>query len=179
MSGPALVVLQVAGPSALMDLPGVLRAPVAFSVVLVLGAGLVWRYGGVIDRSIDASIDRPLASMGYGVAAHLAIGFFGVYAASQVGRATGQSLGAAGLWLGVAVFATVAAMGFTVVGSAIVSVRGDGGPWHGLVVGAAIAGTAALFGSVVGGLVWVVVVSMGIGGFVRRWFHASEGVQPR
>lgn len=171
--------LQTVDPTLVLDQPWLVRAPVAFAVVLAIGAGLLWRYGGLVDRSIDASVDRPLSSLGYGVAAHLTIAFFGVYAASQLGQLTvsGRSLGGLGIWLGIALLAVVAALGFTVVGAAVVELRGGHRRWHGLVVGAVIAGLAAAGDPLVGGLVWLVVVSTGIGGHVRVWFHAADDLE--
>lgn len=171
--------LQVVDPSFVLDVPGLVRAGVAFGLVLVVGAVILWRYGGVVDRSIDASVDRPLAALGYGVAAHITIAFFGVYAASQLGQLTvsGRSLAGLGIYLGLFVLAVVAAMGFTVVGVALVEVQLGRPRWYGLVLGAAVAGFAGLVDPVVGGLVWIVVVSTGIGGPVRRWFHAAEDVE--
>lgn len=179
MAGPpGLSLLQLADPTRLLDLPGLVRGLLAFAVVLLLGAGFLWRYDGVVDRSIDASIDRPLSSLGYGVAAHATLLFAGVYLASQLGQLTlsGRPLGAVGIWVGIAMLAVAAGLGFTVVGSAVLQLGWERPRWQGLVVGAALAGVAALVDPLVGGLVWVVAVSTGIGGPVRVWFHASEDV---
>lgn len=171
--------LQLVDTSLVLDLPGLVRAGAAFALVLATGAVILWRYDGVVDRSIDASIDRPLASLGYGVAAHLAIAFFGAYAASQFAQLTvsGRSLAGVGIYLGVALLGVVAALGFTVVGVAVVETRWGRQRWHGLVLGAVVAGLAGLADPVVGGLVWLVVVSTGIGGPVRVWFHAAEDAE--
>lgn len=180
MTGHAATMpLQSVDPGLVLDLPGVVRASVAFAIVLVLGSVILWRFGGLVDRSIDAAIDRPLSALGYGVAAHLTIVFFGAYAASQLGQLTlsGRSLWVVGIWLGLAVLAGVAALGFTVVGAAIVEYGLDRRRWHGLVIGAVLAGFAALADPLIGGLVWLVVVSTGIGGHVRVWFHAADDVE--
>lgn len=179
MARPAAATpLQTVDPSLLLDLPGLVRAAVAFAIVLVLGAVILWRYGGLVDRSIDASIDRPLSSLGYGVAAHATIAFFAVYAASQLAPLTlsGRSLGSVGVVAGMALLGVVAALGFTVVGSAVVELRWGRHRWHGLVLGAALAGLMAFPDPLIGGLVWLVVVSTGVGGPVRRWFHAADDV---
>lgn len=171
--------LQTADPTSLFDLPGVVRGSVAFALVITIGAGLLWRYGALVERSIVASIDRPVSSLAYGLAAHLTIVFFGVYAASQLGQITvsGRSIAGVGLWAVVAVLAVVAALGFTVVGAAVVELRWGPRRWHGLLLGASTAGVAGLVDPLAGGLVWLVVVSTGIGGPVRNWFHAAEDVQ--
>lgn len=176
---PAATPLQAVDLSLVLDLPGVVRAGAAFALVLVLGAVLLWRFGGVVDRAITASVDRPLSSLGYGVAAHATIAFFGAYAASQLAQLTvsGRSLVGVGVWLGIGLLAVAAAVGFTVVGVATAEV-GLGRPqWNGVVLGALVAGLAGLADPLVGGLVWLVVVSTGIGGPVRVWFHAAEDVE--
>lgn len=171
--------LQLAELVSVLDLPGFFRAPLAFGLVLMFGAGLLWRYDGLVDRAVDASIDRPLSSLGYGVAAHLAIAFLGVYAASQLARVTlsGYSLAGVGLGAAVLILAVVAALGFTVVGTAFVSVRWGPSRWQGLLVGALAAAVVALADPLFAALVWLVVVSTGIGGPVRTWFHAAEDAE--
>lgn len=173
------LLLQLPDPTAIVDLPGPVRGFAAFALVLASGAVLLRRYDAFIGRSIEASIERPLSSLAYGVGAHLTIIFFGVYAASQLGQAAPSSLSIAGvgLWAGVAGLAVAAALGFTVVGVALVEFRWGRHPWYGLLLGAAIAGLAGLADPLVGGVVWVVVVSTGIGGPVRHWFHAAEDVE--
>lgn len=175
-AGPIL--MQLADPSTLLELPGVVRAPIAFAAVLAFGAAVLWRFDGVVDRSIAASIDRPLSSLAYGIAAHATLVFAGVYLTSQFSQLTlsGRSLGLVGIWLGLVLLGFTAGLGFTVVGSAVVEHRWDRPRWQGLVVGALIAGLAGLVTPIVGGLVWLILVSTGIGGPVRSWIHASEDV---
>lgn len=181
MAGPAgLELLQLTDPIHMLELPGVARGGLAFAVVLVLGGGFLWRRAGLIERSIDASIDRPLSSLGYGIAAHATLLFAAAYLASQLGPLTvsGRSLGPLGIWVGVVLLAAAAGLGFTVVGAAVVELGWDRPRWNGLVLGAVVAGVAGGMDPLIGGLVWVVVVSTGIGGRVRAWFHASEGPEP-
>lgn len=174
--GPTL--LQLADPSTLLDLPGQVRGPIAFAAVLAFGATVLWRFDGVVDRSINASIDRPLSSLAYGIGAHATLVFAGVYITSQFSQLTlsGRSLGVLGIWLGLVLLAFTAGLGFTVVGSAVVELGWDRPRWQGLVVGALIAGLAGFVEPVAGGLIWLVTVSTGIGGPVRSWIHASEDV---
>lgn len=171
--------LQASDPTAMLDVPGSVRGPAAFVVVLGLGAVLLWRYEPLVERSIEASIERPLSSLGYGVAAHLTFIFFSVYAASQLGQVgpSGRAVAGAGIWAGLAVLAVVAALGFTVVGAAVIEFGWGSRRWYGLLLGAAIAGLAGLADPVLGVIVWTVVVSTGIGGPVRNWFHAAEDVE--
>lgn len=168
--------LQTVAPTAILDLPGLVRGAIAFAIVLALGAAFLWRFDGVVDRSIDASLDRPLSAMGYGIAAHATVVFAGVYVGSQLGQVSpsGVPLTDFGLWAGVVLFAAAAGLGFTVVGAAVVQIGWERRRWHGLLLGALIAGIAALVNPLVGGLIWLVAVSAGIGGAVRNWFHASK-----
>lgn len=180
MSPPsAPLALQLTGLGSVLDLPGLVRAPIAFGLVLAIGAGLLWRRTGLVERAIAASIDRPVSSLGYGVAAHLTIAFFAAYTASQLGQFeySGRSLAGVGVVVGVVLLAVVAALGFTVVGSAVVESRWDRGRWYGLVVGALAAGVVALAEPLLAALVWLIVVSTGIGGPVRTWLHAAEDVE--
>lgn len=173
-----LTFAQMADPSTLLELPGVVRGPIAFAAVLAFGAAVLWRFDGVVERSIDASIDRPLSSLAYGIAAHATLVFAGAYLTSQFSQLTmsGRSLGPIGIWLGLVLLAFTAGLGFTVVGSAVVELGWDRPRWQGLLVGALIAGVAGLVTPLAGGLIWLVTVSTGIGGPVRSWIHASEEV---
>lgn len=171
--------IQVTDPSVVLDLSGGARALVAFALVLLIGAALLWRYEALVDRSIETSIARPVSSLAYGVAAHLTIIFFSVYAASQLGQAasSGGAVAGVGLWAGVVILAIAAALGFTVVGTAVIEFGWGLRRWYGLLLGATIAGLAGLADPVIGVVVWTVVVSTGIGGPVRNWFHAAEDVE--
>ncbi len=171
--------LQLADLSALLDLPGLVRGPAAFGVILLFGAAIRWRYAGMVDRAIDASAAKPVSSLGYGVAAHLTIVFFSFYSASQLAQLTvsGWSLAGVGVLAGMGVLAAVSALGFTVVGTAALSTRWDVGPWHGLLAGAAAAGVVALADPLLAAMLWVILVSTGIGGPVRRWFHAADDLK--
>lgn len=172
--GPWL--LQTADPTAFLELPGTVRGPIVFVTILVLGTIALVRYGEVVDRSLDSSMDRPLTSLGYGVAAHATLIFAGAYVTSQLAqlRLSGQSLGRVGIWFGILLLAGVAALGFTVVGLAVVEIGLERPRWQGLVAGAVLAGAAGALDPFVGGLVWLVVVSTGIGGPVRSWVWAAE-----
>lgn len=169
--------MQVWGSTGILDLPWPIRGIAAFLLVLLVGGVLVRRYDAFLDRSIDASMERPLASVVYGAAAHAVIAFAGVYMATQLARAptAGWNAGIVGLLVGLLLVLVASALGFTVVGSTVVGYWSGDRRWGGPVVGAALAGVAAAVDPAIGWLPWFVIVSMGIGGPVRRWLHASEG----
>lgn len=168
-------------PGTLVDAPPPLRAGAGFLLVLGAGAALLYRYEAFVDRSTDACLEKPLQAVVYGVMAHGGVVFVGGYLLSQIGR-----IGAAGplvAWAALVVVAAgllaLAGLGFTVVGTAVTDAAGSRQPWTGLVIGAGIAATAAVVSPLVAGVVlWVVVVSVGVGGATRRWFH-SDAVSAR
>lgn len=173
---PGSWLLQTADPISFLDLPGAVRGPILFVTILGLGTIALVRYGEVVDRTLDSSMDRPLKSLGYGVAAHATLVFAGAYITSQLAqlRVSGQSLASLGIWVGVLLLVVTAALGFTVVGLAAVEMGLEGPRWQGLLAGAVLAGIAGALDPLVGGLIWVVVVSTGIGGPVRSWVWAAE-----
>lgn len=162
-------------PTAIVDAPGPIRGAAAFVAVLLLGGGLRWRYGAFVGRSVDAALARPLWSIGYGVAAHAVVGFAAMYLADQVAQvdAVGRYAGDVGLLVGGLLVLLAGALGFTVVGGVILDLWGARDDWSGLVVGAVIAGAVAVAEPLLAGLAWIAIVSMGIGGPVREWLHAS------
>lgn len=168
-------------PTAVFDLPGPVRGTAAFVLVLLLGGLLLRRFEPFLERSVEASMDRPLASVGYGVAAHAVIAFGGVYLANQLTQVPtgGWNAGAVGIAAGMLLVLLAAALGFTVVGSTVAGLWLEGRRWAGPVVGALFAGVAAALDPPIGWLLWFVVVSMGIGGPARKWLHASEGPEVR
>jgi len=163
---PALQVMDV------FDVSTPIRIAAAASVVAVVGAGLIWRYEPVVDRSIEDSLDRPVVSLLYGLGAHFVLAFAGLYLGNLAGQAglPGASSGRFGLVVGLLVSGS---LGFLVVGATIVGFLGERHYWSGLVVGALLAGLSVAIPSLLGAFVWVVLVSMGIGGVVRTWTHAS------
>lgn len=190
---PELIEVSLAG-LALGALPGVtgaappdpsivvgitwLRVIVAFLLVLPFGGVILVRYGGLLDRSVDASMERPFVSLVYGVGAHLAIFFAaGVFSTQLASAGVGEDALFVGstVVLG-AVLLTLAGLGFAVVGMILTGLQGERRPWHGLVVAAAV-GAIGLLVVPVGLVVWVLVVSIGIGGPTRRWVHAERTVE--
>lgn len=174
--GASLSPLQASELSVVLDAPGPVRGLAAFASVAVLGGTLLWRSEPFVERSIDASMDRPLSSLVYGVAAHAVIAFGGVYLINQLTNleAFGMNAGAVGVLAGLLVVLLAAALGFTVVGSTAVEFAWGRSHWYGLAVGALVAGVAGFLGSIAGATLWFVIVSMGIGGPARNWLHADE-----
>jgi len=177
---PGVVAGQPVDPTVLAEASGAVRAAASFAAVLLVGGGLLARYGGFVDRSVDASLERPRVAVVYGVMAFGLVAFVGGYAISQLGRLdVGASLPAVGLAVtGLAVL-VLAGLGFLVVGTLITDVRGGRRPWQGLVLGAALSAVGWLLLPLVGGLiVWVLVASFGVGGPTREWFHTPRHVEP-
>lgn len=175
------LLLQTVDTSAILELLQLVRGPLVFVMVLLLGAAILWRWEDVVDRSIEASVDRPLSSLGYGLVTHAVIGFAALYIATRLGGVvlSGRSLAVIGLAFGMAALGLTAALGFTVVGGAIVELRWGRRRWFGLLLGAVVAFLVGIADPLVGGLVWFIVVSIGIGGSARRWLHTAEGEAPR
>ena len=172
--------LSTVDPTVVLDLPSVVRGAGAFAIVLLLGGFVAWRFGSFLARSIEASMERPVVSVGYGAAANAVVVFGGVYLASQFAQlsAGGWNAWVIGVAVGLLLVLLTSALGFTVVGSTVAALWLGDRPWGGPAVGAAIAGLAAALDPLIAGLVWFVVVSIGIGGPARRWLHASEGPDP-
>ena len=172
--------MQAVDATVIVDVPGPVRGTVAFVLMLLVGGAIAWRFAPFLDSCVDASIERPLASVGYGVAAHAVIAFAGVYLSTQLAGAPRSewNAGVLGIFAGLFLVLVASALGFTVVGATIAVIWLDGPEWATPVVGALLAGGSAAVDPLVGGLVWFVVVSTGIGGAVRRWIHASAGPDP-
>lgn len=167
--------IQAAGPSTFPTVSGLLGGLAAFGLVLALGGLLIWRFESFVDRSMSASMDRPLSSLAYGMAAHGVIAFAGVYLTGRFARieVLGGNIAAVGLLVGGVFVLLVASLGFTVVGATIVALGGERRLDFGLVVGALLAGLAGFLGFAAGAVIWFIVVSMGIGGPARQWIHAD------
>lgn len=169
------VLLQTIDPTGLFEASRAVRASVTFVVVLVLGSTYLWRFDSFVERSVDASMARPLSSVGYGLVAHMVVGFGTYYLATRLSqfRVSGLNAGGVGLVLGLGLVLLAGGLGFTVVGSSLVELAGEPGRWTGPLVGALVAGGVALVEPAVAAIVWTLVVSVGIGGAIRRWHHAS------
>ena len=153
------------------------RAVASFLLVLVVAAAVRYRRAGLLDRAVDATLERPLTAPLYGVAAS-ALGWLVVaYAFGQALR-IGGAVGQAGVVLGVGAALCAAGFGFVVVGATLMTVVGDRRPWAGSLVGAGLGALVLVaLPRPVGLVVWVFVAATGLGGVARRWLHASASVE--
>lgn len=175
-----LLPLAAADPAALLDAPPPIRALLAFAAVGGLGWLVRRRAGPFLERARDASMERPLLSLGYGAGAHAAILLGVVYLATQLVQlgTLGAEAAIVGVLLAALLALAAAAVGFTVIGSTLATLAREDGDRYGPFVGAAIAGALALLDPLPGSLLWFVVVSMGIGGPARRWVNADVVERP-
>ena len=163
-------------PTVLADVPIVLRAVGAFVLVLLFGGIVLSVSDGFVHRGADAVLERPLISVVYGVLAQVSLVLFGAYASGQLVRLSPvtPTVGTVGLWAVVGATLALSAFGLAVVGTAITDITGARQVWPGLAIGAAIGAAAWLvppFGLAL--LVWLLVVSIGVGGPARVWLHDS------
>lgn len=175
---PGVASAQTLDPSVVVDASALARAGGSFVLVLTFGVALVYLAEEFVDGSVDASMDSPLQSVGYGLAALVVVGFFGVYAISQLAGVSDVAVGLATVALGVFVLA-LAGLGFTVVGARLTGVGGERRLRLGAAVGATISALvwfAPSFGLALSA--WILLASVGVGGPTERWIHASRSVDP-
>lgn len=164
-------------PTGLAEASGAVRAAASFALVLLFGGVLLYRYRGFVDRSTDASFERPRVAVVYGLMAFGLVAFGGVYVFSQLAR-LGGTVSLVGLGAMALVALTLASLGFAVVGTLITDVQGRRRPWHGLVLGAGISSVGWLLLPPLGGLLaWILIASFGLGGPTRKWFHTPRPVE--
>lgn len=162
-------------PAAVADGPG--RAAASFLLVLGVAAVVRYRRSGLLDRAVEATLERPLTAPLYGVAAAVGGGVVAAYGLRQVLRlGGGAGRAAAVLVLGGAL--VVGGFGFAVVGSGLTTVVGDRRPWAGALVGAGVSALVLVALPGRAGLVgWVALAATGMGGSARRWLSASRSVE--
>lgn len=177
---PNVAVAQPVDVTALGGLPGYLKAAVSFVLVVLLGGLILHRSEPFVRRSLAALRERPYSAVPYGLMAYVVVLTVGLFGISQLGRAGVAStlVGRLAALLVVGVVASLTAFGFLVVGTLLTDLRGQGRPTHGLLVGAALSAVGWLVLPTAGGLaVWILVAAFGLGGAVRRWFHAERAVE--
>lgn len=160
---------------------GPVRAVAAFLLVLAIGGILLSVRAEFVDRSIDLSMDRPVASLLYGIIAYVLMGFLGgiaILQTTQLGMGT-QLLITVGLVVVALALLVVGSLGYVVLGTGVTELFGERNPWNGLVFGAAIGAVGwIVFPGLVAGAVWLVGAAAGIGGPMRAWMHAHKGIPP-
>lgn len=170
---------QSVDPSMIEGATGPMRAGIAFALVVVVGAGFLWRDSPFVHRSIDASMDRPLSSFIYGLFAFGLVVFVGlliVVQGTQFGVAV-RELTLLGTGLAGLVIVVLGSLGYVVLGAKLTDFLGPRQPWNGVVFGAAIGAAAwlvlpALFAAAA----WLLGAAVGVGGPMRRWMHAERSV---
>lgn len=179
-SRQAVTATQQVDVTALGGLPGPVKAVGSFLLVVLFGGVLLHRSEARVHRSLDDLLDRPYSAVPYGLLAYVLALAVGLYGLSQLGR-----VGVANTLLGrlVALFivgavVSLTAFGFLVVGTLVTGVGGKRRPTYGLLVGAGLSAVGWLVLPTAGGLaVWVLAAAFGLGGAVRRWFHAERTVE--
>ena len=175
---PVATAVPPVDPTVLADVSIPVRAVGSFVFVLLVGGAILVAAEGVVDRSVDASMETPLKSIAYGVSAQAVVALLGLYAIDQLTSiGPGSSIVATiGPWLLVLAWSALAGFGFAVVGTGLTDVAGDRQLWSGLAIGAAVSAFVwALPTLVLGAAVWLLVASIGIGGPTRQWLYASIG----
>lgn len=178
---PGVAAAQPVDPGAFAEASGAVRAVTSFALVLLVGGALLRQYGTFVDRSVDASMDRPYVAVVYGTMGFGLVALVGGYAVDQLARAGlgGTGLVLAGVGAAALVGLVLAALGFLVLGTLITELRGCRRPRHGLVLGAALSAVGWLLLPLVeGALAWLLLAAFGIGGPTRRWFHTPRRVEP-
>ncbi|GAB7010263.1 hypothetical protein JCM31271_22060 [Halorubrum trueperi] len=173
-------VAQTLDIATLSGFPGHLKALASFLLVLAFGGVILRKSEARVDRSLEALRERPYSAVPYGLMGYvvsLAVGLLGLTQLSRLGVANTLLGRLVGVLLTGAVV-SLTAFGFLVVGTLVTEMRGRRRPVHGLLVGAALSTVGWLALPTVGGLVvWILIAAFGLGGAVRRWFHAERTVQ--
>jgi hypothetical protein len=155
------------------------RAAASFLLVLCVAAAVRYGRAGLLDRAVDATLERPLVAPLYGVAATVLGWLVVAYLFGQALR-VGGGVGQAAVLLGVGGALAVGGFGFAVVGTGLTTILGDRRPWAGPLVGASVSALVIVaLPRPVGLAVWAVVAATGLGGAARRWLHASRSVERR
>lgn len=171
------LLLQTVDPTVIADTSGPTRAVLSFLSTVVFGGAVIYRYGDRLDGAADASMANPLLSVVYGAIAYGGIVFLFGYAYSQLSR-VGVETGALAVVaapLFIVLVLSLGGAGFAVIGAWIASIADVSDPLTGLVaVGAVGAIGWVLLPDALAVAVWVGIAAVGIGGPVRRWFHAES-----
>jgi MFS family permease len=177
---PGTAAAQPLDPVTIAEAPSVVWATASFALVLLFGGVLLYRDDGFVERSVDASLERPGVAVVYGLMAFGFLLFAGGYASSQLARldSSGGALSMAALGVAGVAALVLAALGYLVLGTLVTDLQGSRRPWHGLVLGAGISAVGWLLLPLLGGLAaFVLLAAFGVGGPTRRWFHTPRRVE--
>ncbi|MBX0324457.1 hypothetical protein EGH21_15615 [Halomicroarcula sp. F13] len=173
---PSILPIQAFDPSMVTEASPAVRAAASFLLTILFGGAVIYRGGGRLDGAVEASSERPLAAVVYGLMAFGIVTFFVVYAFSQlanlgIGTTVLTALGAV---VFAVAFLSLGGLGFAVVGVWVTESFGGRDPWAGLVgVGAVSAVAWLVLPAVVSVAVWLAIAAIGLGGPARRWVHGS------
>jgi hypothetical protein len=169
-------VLQVAELRELVGLSWTARVFVGFAVFTGGSFVLSRREPGLVDRAISSTTARPVLSGLSGLLAQAVLLLATAYLFSQIWQVSiaGVSIGFGAAGLGLLGLLGIAVLGLTVVATALVGVVKESAdelvwPTTGL-IGAGILGAPTVYSAIL----WVIVVSLGVGGLVRRWLTDAE-----
>ena len=148
------------------------------TAAIIVGAGTAVLMRAETDlpaRAMRASNARPVRSLGAGIIAQGALLLAVLYGSSQlaqlrVGAITMQSIS---LGLAAVVIGGVGVVGFTVVATAIAGIVSAPQAGGTIVIAAGLAGVVMAVELRLAAVLWLVIVSWGVGGLIRRWFTAS------
>ena len=175
-----VTVAQSVDIAALSGLPRYQKALASFLLVVAFGGIILRGSAARVDRSLEALYERPYSALPYGIMAYvvaLTVGLFGISQLSRIGVAS-TLLGRLTALVVTGALVALTAFGFLVIGTLATDVRGPRRPAYGLLFGAALSGLGWLVLPTAGGLAaWVLVAAFGLGGAVRRWFHAERTVE--
>lgn len=168
--------LQAVDPTVVAETSGLTRAVLSFFFTVLFGGAVIYQYGDRLDDAADASADNPLISAVYGIIAYGGVVFLFGYAYNQLSR-VGVETGAIAV-VAIPAFAGLVLLlggaGFAVVGTWLASIAGVRDPQTGLVA-VSVAGALGwlLLPGALAVVLWLGIAAVGIGGSVRRWFHAD------
>ena len=160
------------------ELMGLDTAGRVITAAIVIGTGTALLVRADTDlpaRAMRASNARPVRSLGAGVLAQGALLLAVLYGGSQLaqlrlGAITMQSIS---LGLAAVVIGGVGVVGFAVVASAVAGMLNDPGVGATVAIAAGLAAVVMAVELRLAAVLWLAIVSWGVGGLVRRWFTAS------
>lgn len=177
---PTVAGAQPLDPSTVTAISPVAKAVGSFVLVTLVGAGYLSRYAGLVDRSVEDTMERPVIAIVYGLFAYVLVLFFGVYALNVL-----TSVGVTGTPLGYVVLAVLAGgvlgvsgLGYLVVGTLVTDLYAGRRPWYGLALGAALSAVAWLvLPPLPAAAAWIFVAAVGVGGPTRTWVHSDRAAE--